>query len=256
MSAKPINRWLVLVSSVVEFCASVRPMPEVFQGPLIDRFHWSTSATSLAFTLALSIVPLAMIVAGRIQDRIGPHESHVRRRNPLWFGNHRSRVHEFLGSSLCDVRRLGWNGHRNDLRLHGRQFREVLSRPRGLASGLIAAGFGSGAVLFAPLATYLIGRLRRAGRLPPIGSGVSHSRPGPLLISLRRRDTFRRDGSLRPSRRMPQRPSRRTGDKCWAIPGSTCSAHLCHRHAFRPDDHCPRFPYGQEIIRLTRRRPP
>ena len=73
MSNTPINRWLILLSGVlINLCIGSAYAWSVFQKPLISIFKWSTSEASLAFTLSLSIVPLAMIVAGKIQDQKGP----------------------------------------------------------------------------------------------------------------------------------------------------------------------------------------
>lgn len=158
MSAKPINRWLVLVSSVVvNLCIGSSYAWSVFQGPLIDRFHWSTSATSLAFTLALSIVPLAMIVAGRIQDRIGPTKVTFVGGVLFGLGIIGAGFTNSLGVLYATYGVLAGTGTGTIYACTVANSVKFFPDRRGLASGLIAAGFGSGAVLFAPLATYLIG---------------------------------------------------------------------------------------------------
>ena len=58
MSSNQINRWAVLVSSVlINLCIGSNYAWSVFQKPLIDVFHWSTSATSLVFTISSGVCP-------------------------------------------------------------------------------------------------------------------------------------------------------------------------------------------------------
>lgn len=157
MSAKPINRWLVLVSSVVvNLCIGSSYAWSVFQGPLIGLFDWSTSGTSLAFTLALSTVPLAMIVAGRIQDRIGPTKVTFVGGVLFGLGIVGAGFTNSLGVLYATYGVLAGTGTGTIYACTVANSVKFFPDRRGLASGLIAAGFGSGAVLFAPLATYLI----------------------------------------------------------------------------------------------------
>lgn len=157
MSSPPINRRLVLAASVViNLCIGASYAWSVFQKPLIERFRWSTSATSLAFTISLAVVPLAMIVAGRIQDRLGPRR--VLFVGGLLFGagiiatgfaHSLTALYATYGiTSGIGVGTIYACTVANTVKL--------FPDKRGLASGLVVAGFGSGAVLFAPLATWLI----------------------------------------------------------------------------------------------------
>ncbi len=56
------NRWTILIASmIINMCIGSAYAWSVFQNPLISMFGWSTSDTSLAFTLSLSLVPVAII---------------------------------------------------------------------------------------------------------------------------------------------------------------------------------------------------
>ena len=157
MSETSTNRWLILLSGVlINLCIGSAYAWSVFQKPLITIFSWSTSEASLAFTLSLSIVPLAMIVAGRIQDKKGP------------------KLVIFAGGIIFSLGIIG-AGFTSDLLflymtygiLGGIGIGTIYActvantvkffpDKRGLASGLVVAGFGSGAVVLAPLSSFLI----------------------------------------------------------------------------------------------------
>ena len=44
----------------------------VYVGPLADRFGWTTAAAMLPFTVFMVVFAIAMVPAGRLQDRLGP----------------------------------------------------------------------------------------------------------------------------------------------------------------------------------------
>lgn len=157
MSANHINRWLVLSSSVIiNLCIGASYAWSVFQKPLIDLFHWSTSDTSLAFTISLGVVPLAMMAAGKIQDRIGPTK--VILIGGILFGAGTIGVSftHSLGVLYWTYGVAGGMGVGTIYACTVANTVKLFPDKRGLASGLVVAGFGSGAVLFAPLATFLI----------------------------------------------------------------------------------------------------
>src|SRR5436305_11590024 len=44
----------------------------VFVAPLEARFGWTRAETSMVFTIAVIVFALSFVVAGRIQDKVGP----------------------------------------------------------------------------------------------------------------------------------------------------------------------------------------
>lgn len=157
MSPNHINRWLVLISSVViNLCIGSAYAWSVFQKPLIDLFSWSTADTSLAFTIALAIVPIAMILAGRAQDRIGPKKVIFVGGILFGAGIIGAGFTRSLGVLYSTYGITGGIGIGTIYACTVANTVKFFPDRRGLASGLIAAGFGLGAVLFAPLSTMLI----------------------------------------------------------------------------------------------------
>lgn len=172
MPANPIRRWLVLTCCVIiNLCIGANYAWSVFQKPLMDAFGWSTSATSLVFTISSGVVPIAMIFAGRIQDRIGPNK--VVFIGGLCFGAGviASGFTNSLGLLYATYGVLGGMGIGTTYACTVANTVKLFPDRRGLASGLVVAGFGSGAVLFAPLATWLIGAYGVLAAFKILGAG-------------------------------------------------------------------------------------
>ncbi len=157
MSKKSPNRWIILLACVIiNLCLGAGYAWSVFQTPLIEQFGWTTSQASLAFSLSFGMVPIAMIIFGPLQDRKGPKK--------ITFG----------GGILFGLGLLATGSINSLIGLYltygviagmgiGMAYGCCVATPvkwfpdkRGLAGGLTAAGFGSGAIVFAPLAVSLI----------------------------------------------------------------------------------------------------
>ncbi|MBP2645814.1 MAG: major facilitator superfamily 1 [Firmicutes bacterium] len=152
-----INRWLILAASIVcNLCAGSAYAWSVFQSPLMSRFHWTPSDVSLAFTLSLVVLPLAMIGFGKIQDLHGPKR--IILLGGLLYGGAiiSTGFASSLGMLYLTYGLLGGLGL-------GAIYAPAIANTvkwfpdkKGLASGLIAAGLGGGAIIWAPIATLLI----------------------------------------------------------------------------------------------------
>lgn len=157
MSEKSTNRWLVLLSGIlINLCIGSAYAWSVYQKPLITMFKWSTKETSLAFTLSCLMVPLAMIVAGKIQDQKGPKMVIFCGGVIFALGIIGAGFTSSLSFMYLTYGVLGGIGIGTVYACTVANTVKFFPDKRGLASGLVVAGFGSGAVVLAPLSSALI----------------------------------------------------------------------------------------------------
>ena len=151
------NRWLILFASLaINICIGSAYAWSVYQKPLIEILGATTSDTSLAFTISLCLIPLAMIVAGKFQDSIGP-------KPVIFIGGVIFGAAMILTGFVTSLPMLyatygvlGGVGIGTIYACTVANTVKFFPDKRGMASGLVVAGFGSGAVLIAPLSTWLI----------------------------------------------------------------------------------------------------
>lgn len=159
MEKKQTNRWIILVASIImNLCIGSAYAWSVFQKPLIAIFGWSTAEASLAFTLNLALVPFAMIVAGRLQDRKGPKVVSLVGGIVFGIGIILAGFTNSLTTLYLTYGVLGGFGIGGVYACTIANTVKWFPDKRGLAGGLTAAGFGSGAIVFAPAAAGLISR--------------------------------------------------------------------------------------------------
>ncbi len=151
------NRWLILTSMfVINLCVGSAYAWSVFQRPLISLFHWSTSDTSLAFSISLFIIPLAMIIGGKIQPIRGPKFLMFTGGIIFSTGIIAAGFTTSLASLYSSYGLLGGFGIGF---IYGTGISNAVKwfpDKRGLAAGLVAAGFALGAVINAPIANWLV----------------------------------------------------------------------------------------------------
>lgn len=154
------NRWIILVACVVvNLCFGAGYAWSVFQRPLMKNFNWSIGQASLAFSISFAMVPIAMIIFGPRQDKEGPRKI------------------TFIGGLLFGLGMI-LTGFVNNIILLYLTYGLILGfgigmgygcttattvkwfpDRKGFAGGLIAAGFGLGAVILAPIAANMIDSL-------------------------------------------------------------------------------------------------
>lgn len=141
---------------LINLCLGAGYAWSVFQAPLIELFSWTTAQASLAFSISFAMVPIAMIVFGPMQDKKGP--KWITFGGGLMFG-----AGMILTSFTANLTMLYVSygltlGFGIGMAYGCTTSTTVKWFPdkKGLAGGLTAAGFGSGAVIFAPLAVKLI----------------------------------------------------------------------------------------------------
>jgi len=119
-------------------------------------FKWTPSEASLAFTLSLAMMPIAMTIAGKIQDKQGPKKVMII--GGIMFGLGVIAT-GFTTSLMYLYLVYGVIGGLGIGAVYSCAIANTVKwfpDKKGLASGLIAAGLGMGAVVFAPIGTYLI----------------------------------------------------------------------------------------------------
>jgi len=157
MVGKEKNRWIILVAGVIcNLCIGAVYAWSVFQKPLVAQTGWSAGDASWAFSLTLVMMPIAMTFAGKIADQRGP-------RLAVLIGGIMFGIGVFLSGYANSLITLylfhGIIGGLGVGTVYGCAMTNTVKwfpDKKGLASGLIAAGLGSGAIVFAPLANHFI----------------------------------------------------------------------------------------------------
>ncbi len=156
-----LNRWWRVVGGLLmNLALGTLYAWSVFVAPLEKEFGWKRADTSTVFTIAVVVFALTFIVAGRLQDKLGP----------FWISL-TGAVLVSLGFFLCSytssltylficfgvIGGLGNGfGYATPIPVMAKWFPDK----RGLAVGLAVGGYGAGSAIFGPLAaSYLIPNL-------------------------------------------------------------------------------------------------
>jgi OFA family oxalate/formate antiporter-like MFS transporter len=174
------NRWTVVAGAlIVQVILGTVYAFSVFVRPLQVEFGWDRTTTQWAFSLALATFAVAMIPAGRLQDRIGPRR--VATIGGILLGC------SFLLAALLVSEGRPWALYLTYGVLGGAGIGFGYVCPiaaavkwfpdkKGLITGLAVAGFGAGALFFAGPASELL--------LPPSQSGQAMGLSQILLVGL------------------------------------------------------------------------
>ena len=174
------SRWIIILGAlIVQIVLGTVYAFSVFVRPLEVEFGWSRATTQWAFSFALATFAIAMIPAGRLQDRIGP-------RRVATIGGLLLGVSFILSAFLVSADRP-WMLYLTYGVIGGAGIGFAYVCPiaaavkwfpdkKGLVTGLAVAGFGAGALFFAgPAATTL---------LPPAETGEAIGLSQLVLIAL------------------------------------------------------------------------
>lgn len=151
------NRWLILGAMfVINLCVGSAYAWSVFQKPLMALFKWSTSDTSLAFSISLFLIPIAMIVGGKILPQRGPKflmftGGIIFSAGIIAAGFTTSLTFLYMTYGILGGFGIGF--------IYGTSISNAVKwfpDKRGLAAGLVASGFALGAVINAPIANNLV----------------------------------------------------------------------------------------------------
>ncbi|MBU2702334.1 OFA family oxalate/formate antiporter-like MFS transporter [Sporomusaceae bacterium BoRhaA] len=160
MSEQHYNRWLILVAAIViNICCGTLYAWSVFALPLGKLFGWPATAIALAFTITHGLSPVAMIGGGYIQDRLGCKANVII--GGIMFGAGLL-ITGFISSiEMLYISYSVLAGIGGGVIYSGTLGNTVKFFPdkQGLASGLVAAGYGSGATIVAPIASAMISNI-------------------------------------------------------------------------------------------------
>lgn len=163
------KRWYFLAACIViNICIGFGYAWSVFQKPLMTAFGWDAVAVSLGFSIIMGVSALPQSLAGKALDYFAPKQVILVGGIALGLGIFnlgivQSLLHLYIAGALVGIG-MG-------IVYPGTVANMVKFFPerRGLVSGLLAAGMGSGAVIIAPLASVLIDSWGVLGTLKALG---------------------------------------------------------------------------------------
>ncbi len=155
---KIVNRWLMVAAAlVVQLCLGVLYAWSVFRPVFEKDFEWTKAQTGYPYQASLLFFAIGMIVAGRIQDRIGPRKVAMMGGVMLALGAALTGV---VGDSVIGV--LLTYGVLGGLGVGFAYVTPIATLvkwfpdKRGLITGLAVFGFGLATVVFAPVISALL----------------------------------------------------------------------------------------------------
>jgi OFA family oxalate/formate antiporter-like MFS transporter len=124
----------------------------VFVAPLEKQFGWKRAQTSNVFTIAVVVFALSFILAGRLQDKLGPFWISVTGGLLVSIGFFLSAYTTSLNYLYICFGVLGGIGNGFGYATPIPVMAKWFPDRRGLAVGLAVAGYGGGSAIFGPLA--------------------------------------------------------------------------------------------------------
>ncbi|MGA8221412.1 MAG: OFA family MFS transporter [Candidatus Acidiferrales bacterium] len=129
----------------------------VFVAPLEKAFGWKRAETSTVFTIAVVVFALTFIVAGRLQDKLGPFKISLIGAVLVSLGFFLCAYADSITKFFILFGVLGGLGNGFGYATPIPVMSKWFPDKRGLAVGLAVAGYGGGSAIFGPLAaSYLI----------------------------------------------------------------------------------------------------
>ncbi len=161
---KVMNRWWVVAGAlVIQISLGAVYIWSVFQTPLKAVYQdWSETQVTLPAQIVLAAFALAVIFAGRIQDRVGPRVVATAGGIILGAGLILAKFTEAFPSGTALVWLIATFSILGGIGIGAGYVCPIATcvkwfpDKRGLITGLAVAGFGAGAFFFAPLAKALI----------------------------------------------------------------------------------------------------
>ncbi|MCW7753763.1 OFA family MFS transporter [Desulfobotulus sp. H1] len=151
------NRWFVVAGSLLmQLSLGAIYTWSLFNQPLVDTFGWSPGDTVFTFSLTLAFFSVAVIVAGRIQDRVGPRKVAIAGGILTGTGVAMASFATSIYTLYLTYGVLAGLGigaaYVTPLATCSKWFPDK----RGMVTGLILAALGVGGMLFKPIILYFI----------------------------------------------------------------------------------------------------
>lgn len=155
------NRWVIAVAGILmQIALGAVYAWSVFRTPLVNQFHWTIAEVTLTFTISIFVLGVAAFFGGLWLNRKGPRVVAITggvlyglgvflasfSANKLWW--------LYLSFGLIGGLGLGF-AYIVPVAVLVKWFPDR----RGLITGIAVGGFGAGALITAPVATYLIQRV-------------------------------------------------------------------------------------------------
>ena len=150
--AAGVNRWWRVVGGLsMNLALGSLYAWSVFVAPLEKQFGWKRADTSMVFTIAVVVFALTFVVAGRIQDKIGPFYCSLAGGVLVSLGfflcaYNSSLTYLFICFGVIGGLGNGF-GYATPIPVMAKWFPDK----RGLAVGLAVGGYGAGSAIFGPL---------------------------------------------------------------------------------------------------------
>ncbi len=157
-SGTSINRWWRVVGGLsMNLALGSLYAWSVFVAPLEKEFHWKRADTSMVFTIAVVVFALTFIVAGRLQDKLGPFGVSIVGAILVSLGFFLCAYADSVTKFFIFFGVLGGLGNGFGYATPIPVMSKWFPDKRGLAVGLAVAGYGGGSAIFGPLAaSYLL----------------------------------------------------------------------------------------------------
>ena len=158
LQATHLNRWWHVVGGVsMNLALGSLYAWSVFVAPLEKEFHWKRADTSNVFIIAVVVFALTFIVAGRLQDKLGPFKVSLAGAILVSLGFFMCSYADSLTKFFVFFGVLGGLGNGFGYATPIPVMSKWFPDKRGLAVGLAVGGYGAGSAIFGPLAAnYLI----------------------------------------------------------------------------------------------------
>lgn len=141
----------------VNLCIGVLYTWSVFKNALVN-LGWSNSQASMPYTITIVVLSISLLIAGRIQDKIGPQKvllagTFLAGTGMVLSSLSLTPVNLYLSFGLLTGTGIGFAY----ACLNPTAMKWFPADKKGMVNGLLATAFGLAAIYLAPLTSYLIG---------------------------------------------------------------------------------------------------